>query len=704
MFREKKYPELWLVLGLLTLIFTFLFGFLIFNAELISSAGDLKSNFWPLYTYLKTSFDHGQIAFWYPIKDSGIPIYGNYSYGLGYPLYWLYFFLPVSQVSSLIIYFSLIATGFFSYLLARKSFNLSFQTSLFYTVVASLTPKVFAHIYAGHITLIASLPYISLTIFAYINLFKNPSAKSSLLLAVSISLMYLTGGAQTPFYTLFALVLLSVGYIFQLLWNRRLKINFLILKSRLVYLTLAVALTLGLSAFQLIPSLNHLANSPRSRLTYWETAIPGLYSDSLLTALNPWPLQLPHHETIFYLGIFPLLLLPLGLFFKSPLKLSILLVAAFAFFFAFGANLSPSLHRFFFTYVPGFQYWRVPPRILFIFLPFALLLAAFGLEFVRHKLGQKKKSLMTIFGLVILIITFFDLYPYDQRYLKPIPSPAQDQQILETARFLENYFDQTNPPNRIFTLNRSMPEASVLLAGGQAADGLEDMFINDYVNFMKIANNYSLAEYSSTIPPYQLFEKDDQGQPQLRPNPKLLGLLNIKYIFSPYSIDDEQLSLAGIYQNLYIYENKALLPRAFLAFNTSPSQQITDLKNIDPSETVLLEEDGFQIKNEGKKIKPAVIINYNTNTINVRTVSDQQAYLVLGEVFYPGWQVYLDGQKTSIVKANHLLRAVLVPPGNHIVEFKLEPPYSLTYLLITLFTLLVSAIILTKDKLLSRSR
>jgi uncharacterized membrane protein YfhO len=40
---------------------------------------------------------------------------------------------------------------------------------------------------------------------------------------------------------------------------------------------------------------------------------------------------------------------------------------------------------------------------------------------------------------------------------------------------------------------------------------------------------------------------------------------------------------------------------------------------------------------------------------------------------YPGWRVYVDDRKVTILRVNGIFRGVLVPPGEHRVSFRYEP-------------------------------
>jgi uncharacterized membrane protein YfhO len=47
--------------------------------------------------------------------------------------------------------------------------------------------------------------------------------------------------------------------------------------------------------------------------------------------------------------------------------------------------------------------------------------------------------------------------------------------------------------------------------------------------------------------------------------------------------------------------------------------------------------------------------------------------LVASEVFYPGWQAFVNGSPTPIYRVNGFLRGVIVPEGKSIVRFEYRP-------------------------------
>ena len=92
---------------------------------------------------------------------------------------------------------------------------------------------------------------------------------------------------------------------------------------------------------------------------------------------------------------------------------------------------------------------------------------------------------------------------------------------------------------------------------------------------------------------------------------------------------------------------------------------------IDLSETVLLEKEPA-IRPVSRAGATASITRYSLDEIRVDAKLAAPAILVLSEVFYPKWKVYVDGEEGEILKADYVLRAVSLPAGEHEVVFRYD--------------------------------
>jgi len=63
----------------------------------------------------------------------------------------------------------------------------------------------------------------------------------------------------------------------------------------------------------------------------------------------------------------------------------------------------------------------------------------------------------------------------------------------------------------------------------------------------------------------------------------------------------------------------------------------------------------------------------SSNQIILETQSDQPGILVLSEMYYaPGWKAFIDDVETEIFQANHVLRAIVLPAGDHKIDFRYD--------------------------------
>jgi uncharacterized membrane protein YfhO len=83
--------------------------------------------------------------------------------------------------------------------------------------------------------------------------------------------------------------------------------------------------------------------------------------------------------------------------------------------------------------------------------------------------------------------------------------------------------------------------------------------------------------------------------------------------------------------------------------------------------------------------------NYTSNQITLATSTAEPRFLVLSEMYFPGWRAYVDDVETPIYRANYLFRGVVVPPGQHTLVFAYRPTAVLVGAVISLVALVLAA-------------
>ncbi len=79
--------------------------------------------------------------------------------------------------------------------------------------------------------------------------------------------------------------------------------------------------------------------------------------------------------------------------------------------------------------------------------------------------------------------------------------------------------------------------------------------------------------------------------------------------------------------------------------------------------------------NEAPEIEQPVVqaVGTNPNRLEFRSLSRTPAWLVLSDVWYPGWRARVDGKLVQLLRANYLFQALRVPAGEHQIVLTYQP-------------------------------
>jgi len=141
-----------------------------------------------------------------------------------------------------------------------------------------------------------------------------------------------------------------------------------------------------------------------------------------------------------------------------------------------------------------------------------------------------------------------------------------------------------------------------------------------------------------------------------------------------------------------LYENTEAFPRAFVVGGgVWPRPEMGGLYSMyldpfDPRTEVLLDEPpsvgvpGIPIRRMGEgappaaaALHPAAIDTYERERVVVRATAERPSYLVLTDLYLPGWRARVDGEEAPLLRGDYMFRAVPIGPGSHVVEFEFAP-------------------------------
>ncbi|MFO0804176.1 MAG: hypothetical protein U0791_13775 [Gemmataceae bacterium] len=119
----------------------------------------------------------------------------------------------------------------------------------------------------------------------------------------------------------------------------------------------------------------------------------------------------------------------------------------------------------------------------------------------------------------------------------------------------------------------------------------------------------------------------------------------------------------------------AMHPRAFVVPHSEPmpaGRELAALAGTDLHTTVLLAGADSPSRGAGG-FRPAAIREYSPNRVAVDLGGGTGGWLVLNDVWYPGWTCQVDRVDSSVERANHTFRAVRIPDGAKEAVFRFEP-------------------------------
>jgi hypothetical protein len=105
------------------------------------------------------------------------------------------------------------------------------------------------------------------------------------------------------------------------------------------------------------------------------------------------------------------------------------------------------------------------------------------------------------------------------------------------------------------------------------------------------------------------------------------------------------------------------------------NEEIEAIHGLDPSQKAVVDKKFQSVVQPVESDSTAVIelVAYEPNYLKYEVDSEKGGTVVFSEIYYPGWQSTIDGKDTPHGRANYILRAMNVPAGKHVVEFRFDP-------------------------------
>ncbi len=152
---------------------------------------------------------------------------------------------------------------------------------------------------------------------------------------------------------------------------------------------------------------------------------------------------------------------------------------------------------------------------------------------------------------------------------------------------------------------------------------------------------------------------------------KVLNMLNSRWVIMPGQGGNIPI------QNPYAMGNAWFVDDIHFANNAD--EEIDLLGKID-LRTQAVADKKFEKVLQGKAVTPAdsastiALAEYDSDYIIYNVDARKDELAVFSEIYYPkGWQISIDGEPAEMLRANYTLRALPIPAGKHVVEFRFAP-------------------------------
>ncbi len=152
---------------------------------------------------------------------------------------------------------------------------------------------------------------------------------------------------------------------------------------------------------------------------------------------------------------------------------------------------------------------------------------------------------------------------------------------------------------------------------------------------------------------------------------KVVNMLNTRYFIFPVQGGTVPIQNPYAYGNAWFADEVQYVPSA--------NAEIEALYKVSPKKTAIVNErykSDLQnaVSSPSDSTATIRLTEYKPNYLRYETNSAGNRVAVFSEVYYKQWQAYIDGKEVPIACANYVLRALHVPSGKHVIEFRFDPP------------------------------
>lgn len=606
--------------------------------------GDICTYYMPQKTFYSACLRDGVLPLWNPLTSHGYPVVAESQTGVFYPPHVLcYRFLDVNTAYNTVQIGHYLLCFIFSFYLA-VSLGLTSRGALLAALVYTygwFPPRICLE------WAIVGGAWLPLLLLAAERFLRSGRKRHLLTICLAATFQLLAGHFNLAFISLLALG----GYVAGRLALARERLDAAVGRApakAALWVLLAVLAAAGLGAVQLVPTWELRQHSQRNTSEFHDRGVgygymPVWYASQVLAPWywyrHPQLFDSPHTppqtapgtnriEAHLYFGLLPLLLavfcLCRGEIRRDRRLLVFLLLGGAALAYMPGWLVPLSRH------LPGFGFFSGPGRYSIVVTLAVGLLAGAGLD----ALLQQRRRTRTVLATAVLTLTIADLWLVSRHVTNAVavtPPPLSSIQGSGIRAALLTYAQ-----------TRAMPR--VLCSGPNIATLLGFASTPPYLGIGPV-------QYFDS----SLFRRLDPTYPLTGEDVHWLRRAGVTHIVAtrPLELDHETAAPIGQGGDTFFRRCWGRREPMYLYELTGSRGRVA-----------------WESPSSGKQ---AVIVRHGPNNVTIRASSAEGGVVILTDLFSPGWRVEVDGTPADPIAVEGLYRGVLLPPGEHRVEWTYAP-------------------------------
>ncbi len=275
-----------------------------------------------------------------------------------------------------------------------------------------------------------------------------------------------------------------------------------------------------------------------------------------------------------------------------------------------------------------------------------------------------KKLKLNYFLLSIGFIILIDMWGVARRYLNEdnfVPKRKYENPISETVAD-KSILKDKDPNYRVLNLAVSPFNDATTSYYHKSIGGYHGAKLRRYQELIDHRISKDMQLMGSVLQSKGIGAADNAFM-----NTYTLNMLNMKYlIYNPQAPAIKNPHALG---NAWFVKNYQIVDNA--------DEEIETLGKINTADNAVIDKRYSAFVN-GKKFYPdstasIQLVEYKPNYLKYKSNTSSEQLAVFSEIYYPkGWNVFIDGKPVEYFRADYVLRAMVIPTGNHEIEFRFE--------------------------------